>query len=351
MDSHQQNRRGGSLGGVALASEDVRPRPRTGEDVQVSITVTTAPCCWGVDDVRNPHLPDWKRVLAEAAEAGYGGLELGPYGYMPLDVDRVGTELARHGLNIVAGTIFDDLVTPANREALLRQTREICAFVTALPKPPVAAGQRYTAPYLTVMDWGHDERDYAAGHGDRAPRLSDAAWGGMLDTITAIARVARDAFGVRAVIHPHAGGYIEFADEIEGIVRDVPADLAGLCIDTGHAYYSGMDPLETLRRYWERVDYIHFKDIDGKKFQEVLGRRIRFFDACAEGVMCPIGRGIIDYPAIRAFLTEQRYGGFITVEQERDPRNSVGSLGDVKASRDYLDAAGFARQSDAEGAA
>ena len=29
----------------------------------------------------------------------------------------------------------------------------------------------FAAPYLTVMDWGHDERDYAAGHSDRAPRL------------------------------------------------------------------------------------------------------------------------------------------------------------------------------------
>ena len=31
------------------------------------VTVTCAPCCWGVDDVRNPHLPPWERVLDEAA--------------------------------------------------------------------------------------------------------------------------------------------------------------------------------------------------------------------------------------------------------------------------------------------
>ena len=57
------------------------------------ITITCAPCCWGVDDVSNPHLPPWERVLDEAAQAGFGGLELGPYGYMPLDVDRVGAAL------------------------------------------------------------------------------------------------------------------------------------------------------------------------------------------------------------------------------------------------------------------
>ena len=63
--------------------------------------------------------------------------------------------------------------------------------------------------------------------------------------------------------------------------------------------------------------------------------------AAAEGVMRPIGRGCLDYPAIRALLTRIDYHGFITVEQERDPLNAGGSLADVKASRDYLASAGF----------
>jgi inosose dehydratase len=57
--------------------------------------------------------------------------------------------------------------------------------------------------------------------------------------------------------------------------------------------------------------------------------------------MCPIGRGAIDYPAIRALLDRIGYAGFITVEQERDPLNAGGSLADVKASRDYLKSVGF----------
>ena len=64
----------------------------------LSVAITCAPCCWGVDDVSNPHLPHWERVLDEAAEAGFGGLELGPYGYMPLDVARVGVALEARGL-------------------------------------------------------------------------------------------------------------------------------------------------------------------------------------------------------------------------------------------------------------
>jgi inosose dehydratase len=102
-----------------------------------------------------------------------------------------------------------------------------------------------------------------------------------------------------------------------------------------------MDPVETLERYADRLDYVHFKDIDRAVFDRVMGERIRFFDACGQGVMCPIGRGVIDYPAIRDLLTRIGYSGFITVEQERDPRNAGGSLADVKASRDYLASVGF----------
>jgi inosose dehydratase len=305
------------------------------------VTITCAPCCWGVDDIRNPNLPSWERVFEEAAAAGYKGLELGPYGYVPLDLDRVSAALNQRGLSIVAGTIFDDLVSASNRENLLKQTDEICALISRLPKVAPYAGQRFATPYLTVMDWGHDERDFAAGHFARAPRLLDKAWGSMIANIKAVADLARRRWGMRAVIHPHAGGYIEFADEIERIARDISQETAGLCLDTGHTFYAGMDPVEALAKYADRLDYIHFKDIDRSKFDEVMGRRIRFFEACAEGVMCPIGRGCIDYPAVRDLLRRIDYAGFITVEQERDPKNAGGSLVDVKASRDYLTSVGF----------
>lgn len=305
------------------------------------ITITCAPCCWGVDDVRNPHLPGWEKVLDEASGAGFGGLELGPYGYMPLDISVVSSALAERGLSIVAGTIFDNLVDPANRESLLRQTHEICALITALPKPARHDGQRVDAPYLTVMDWGHDMRDFAAGHSDRAQRLDDAAWAGMVDNIRAIAETARDEFGVRAVIHPHAGGYIEFADEIARIVRDIGPDTAGLCLDTGHLAYSGMDPIAELDRYWQRVDYIHFKDIDPAVYDRIMSEHIRFFDACAQGVMCPIGEGNIDYAALSRFLKDKGYGGYITIEQERDPRNQATVQDDLARSRLFLANTGF----------
>ncbi len=82
----------------------------------MSMNICGAPCCWGVDDVKNPYLPPWQRVLKEAGEAGYRAIELGPYGYLPIDIDLVSEELEKNGLAIVAGTIFDDLVSEDNYE-------------------------------------------------------------------------------------------------------------------------------------------------------------------------------------------------------------------------------------------
>ena len=306
----------------------------------MAIHLSTAPCCWGVDDVNNPYLPPWRQVLSEAAQAGYRGIELGPYGYLPLNVDELGGALAENGLHLIAGTIFDNLVGPVNLPSLLKQAHDICALLKALRPAGRQLEPHHPAPYLVIIDWGHEVRDYAAGHSDKAPRLNTAEWSDMMAHIRKIADVAH-RYGVRAVIHPHAGGYIEFADELAQLVQDIHPDVAGLCLDTGHLYYAGMDPAATLRQYASRLDYLHFKDINPLVFDQVLGERITFFAACAKGVMCPLGRGIIDYPALRTLIRELDYQGYITVEQERDPRHVGGSLADVTESRTYLTGCGF----------
>lgn len=307
----------------------------------MGINICGAPCCWGVDDITNPNLPTWQRVLREAHEAGYRAIELGPNGWIPTDdIEGVTAELNKNQLSIVAGTIFDDMLSKENHEKLMKQAEGICNLITKLPPLPVEEGQRVPTPYMTVMDWGHDERDYAAGHSDRAPRLSDKEWDQMMTHFKEICEVAK-SHGVRPVLHPHCGGYIEFGDEIDRLAQDIPNDLAGLVLDTGHLQYAGLDPVEWLRKYKDRLDYVHFKDIDQKVYDEIMQEHIRFFDGCARGSMCPIGQGMIDYKAVAKVLDEINYNGYITIEQECDPRNVENSLANVKASVDFLKSIGY----------
>lgn len=248
----------------------------------MSIQICGAPCCWGVDDPKNPYLPPWRRVLKEAGLAGYSAIELGPYGYLPIDVPAVSTELRKNGLAIVAGTIFHDLLDAGNQQSVLAAVDDICKLITdpALPKLATHGGQKFPTPYMTVMDWGHDERDYNAGHPDRSPRLSSCEWKRFMGNVRAVCERAAE-WGIRPVIHPHAGGYIEFADEIEAMLDAIPYEIAGLCLDTGHLYYSGMDPVTWLKKYADRLDYVHFKDVDETVYQKVLGEHIRFSTAAA----------------------------------------------------------------------
>lgn len=312
----------------------------------MTIYISGAPASWGVEYADNPNNPDWKTVVKEAHLAGYKAMELGPYRYMPVDINQITPVLNENDITVIAGTIFDDLVSKNNLENLKEATHNICKVVSKLPQRAKLPNQKFATPYLTIMDFSdsdkHLARDYAAGHPDKAVRLTQEEWDGMIQNITEICLIAKE-YGVRPVIHPHAGGHIEFEDELEKLVQDVPYNIAGLCLDTGHLYYSKMDPEKTLRKYWDRVDYIHFKDIDLDVYEDVMMKKIQFFDACEiDQVMCPIGDGIIDYASIKNMLeNEFNYEGYITIEQESNPLEAHTSLSNVKKSVDYLKSIGF----------
>lgn len=307
----------------------------------MSFKIASAPCSWGVEDVNNPDNPHWQKVLDEASQAGYQGLELGPFGYLPQDVGILQNALSERDLQIVAGTLYDDLVSPKNFDKLVTKTRITCELISKLPKATQVEGQRYPTPYLVVINQVNAMRSPFAGHPEKAPRLSTKEWKQMIKHIREIAKITSQEYGIRSVVHPHAGGYIEYADETIQFLNDIPSDIAGLCLDSGHLYYACMDPVEWLKKYADRLDYVHFKDINQKVYEDVIKREIGFFEACIENVMCPIGQGIIDYEAIKKALIEIGYKGWITIEQERDPRDADGSLADVSQSRKYLKKLGY----------
>ena len=122
----------------------------------------------------------------------------------------------------------------------------------------------------------------------------------------------------------------------QNLINAVPASVINALQVVG-----GMDPAEWLIKCAEHLDYVHFKDVNEKVYREVLNEKIRFFDGCGKGAMCPIGKGTLDYPGIKKALEKIGYNGYITIEQERDPRNSDTSLRDVKESVTYLKSVGY----------
>lgn len=284
----------------------------------VSARLASGPVSWGVDFADTPGNPPWREVLDGIRRAGYAGLELGPLGYLPEDPARLRDELAERALALVGGFVFEPLHDPARLEEILAVTRRVVGLVAD------AGGE-----HLVVIAAVVPERARTAGRPELAPRLDRDGRRSLTRAVRAVVKIAQRA-GLAAAVHPHAGTYVEFEDEI-----GAAAELAPLCLDTGHAAYAGLDPAHLIRAYGSRIGMLHVKDVDGS----VLARRLGFWDAVAGGVFCPAGRGIVRLADVAAALRAVGYSGWATVEQDRVPGGDP--VGDLVESRHALEDAGL----------
>jgi inosose dehydratase len=286
------------------------------------IKLATGPVTWGVDFADAPTNPPWQEVLDDIERSGVGALELGPVGYLPEQPDALREALSSRKLTAVGSFVFDVLHDPACADDIVETTRRACRAIAA------AGGS-----VLVIIDKPGPERVATAGRSEVARRLPHAAWVAMLDTIARVAEVARE-HGLKPAVHPHAGGYVEFDDEIDRIAADTDLDL---CLDTGHLAYAGGDPVATLARFAPRLAHLHFKDIDGDVLAAVREQGLDFWTALAKGIFCPLGQGVVDFPAVLAELERQGYDGFATIEQDRVPGDGT-PLDDLRESLRVLGA-------------
>jgi inosose dehydratase len=297
------------------------------------LNIGNAPLSWGVFEGEAQSNPPWRRVLDEIAESGYRHVELGPIGFLPEDPDRLGRELAQRGLSLMAGFVYEHMHVPQQRERVFTNTRRVARTLSTLG-----------ARHLVVIDRMVAERQRTAGRAEIAQRLQDAEWAQMIETIASVARIASEEFGLRAALHPHCGTHIEFPDEIERALSDLPDASIGLCIDTGHSAVAGMQAADLVTRYADRVQYFHFKDVDAMALQRMLDEGLEFDEALEVGLFCPIGKGIVDFAALRESLERTGFTGSATVEQDPDPRVSgYSGLDAARQSLAFLRAVGLAQ--------
>jgi inosose dehydratase len=199
------------------------------------------------------------------------------------------------------------------------------------------------ARFLVVIDRMVMDRRRTAGRSEDAERLSDADWAQMMETISKVAAIADREFGLRPVLHPHSGTHIEFEDEIDRALGDLPSSSIGFCIDTAHTAIAGMQACDLADRHGSRLEYFHFKDVDEAVLQQMLRERLEFEEALAIGLFCPLGRGVVDFPGLRRSLERASSVRSATVEQDPDPRVANHSgLAAAKESIRFLREVGLA---------
>jgi inosose dehydratase len=115
--------------------------------------------------------------------------------------------------------------------------------------------------------------------GGGATRFDGIKEGDYQKLATALDKTALIAadLGMRASYHPHLGSLVQTPEQLDKLM---PLTKISLCPDTGHVAAGGGDPVAVVRKYADRIKYIHLKDID------------------KSGMFCPLGKGVIDFPTI-----------------------------------------------------
>lgn len=281
------------------------------------LKLATGPVTWGVDFAHDPENPPWEDVLDDIERSGVGALELGPIGYLPEEPTVLRNALRSRGLTAVGSFIFDDLHEPPRRDEVILAAERACGTIAA------AGGT-----VLVIIDRPGPERVATAGRSDEARRMTSIEWKCLLGTIEDVAAIALER-GLRPAVHPHAGGFIEFADEVERLVADT---TVGLCLDTGHLAYSGVTPESALAVYADRVAHVHLKDVRREVLRRVHVESLDFWSALRADIFCPLGEGVVDLKAVIAELREIGYDGYATIEQDRRPGGAGRPLDDLAAS-------------------
>ena len=276
----------------------------------IPMNIANAPCSWGVLEFElSGEAPDYIQVLDEMHAIGYTGTELGDWGFMPTDPEKLSTELASRELTLLGAFVavaLADAETHAAGEASALQHAHLLAEV---------AGD---TPFIVLSDDNatRELRTHYAGRIRPEHGLTPEQWNIFVQGVHRIAQAVKNETGLRTVFHHHCAGYIETALEVDTLMQRTDPDLIGLCFDTGHYRFGGGDPLEAFTRHADRIWHVHFKDCHPDIATRSRRDEWDYFTSVGNGVFCELGNGDVDFPAFLAELRNRNYDGWIVVEQD-----------------------------------
>ena len=151
-----------------------------------------------------------------------------------------------------------------------------------------------------------------------------------LKTMIRFAEIAKK-FGLDTNVHPHVNTYFMFEDEIDYVMQNSDPDLIHFAPDTAHISAAGGSPVEVIRRYADRVNFIHLKDY--KLGDDVTDSG--WVDSGVPIMTCfhALGDGTIDFPEIFKILDSVNYDGPLCIEFDKPPVSNIES---AKQNLEYI---------------
>ncbi len=282
--------------------------------------IAGAPITWGVDGSPGwGHLMNRDRVMQEMADTGLSATELGPDGYLPTDVDELNDYLRGYDFHVVGGFVPAVLYRPDRIEAEM-------SYVSRAAGQLARAGSRILVLGPSTHFDGYD----------RSLDMSDEEWAVFLRNLDGLEEVA-EAEGLITALHPHWGMAIERYRHVERLLESCDV---GLCLDTGHIYLGGADPVDIAKMAPDRILHVHLKDVDATAAEAVRSGAKPFRQSVIDGMFVPLGDGDVDIAGVITVLERSGFDGWYVLEQDTalaaEPAPGEGPKADAVRSVEYL---------------
>jgi inosose dehydratase len=270
----------------------------------VTIRWGVSPIAWANDD-----MPELGRdttlasLLSDVKAIGFDGVELG--NKFPRDPDILGPIMAEYGLAIVGGWYSTNLLDHS-------AATEIAALAAHLRRLKAMGSDVFIA-----AETSNAVHSNPASRLDRHPVLNNDQWKVFGERLNQVADHVT-SHGFRFAYHHHLGTVAETAAELDLLLR-LTNDNVGLTLDTGHALYGGIDPVEIVRSHPGRIAHVHCKDVRRARHQAHTESGDSFLGGVLGGMFTVPGDGDYDFGPFMAELARIDYCGWIVVEAEQDP--------------------------------
>ncbi len=310
-----------------MTTPGAEPRSSGGTGVASHIRLGSAPDSWGVWFADDAAQMPWEQFLDELVEAGYRWIELGPYGYLPNDPERLRDEVGKRGLHVSGAGVEGALHSEGNFAHDVEAARKVAALLEA-------TGGKYLV-YLPRM-----YRNLAGDFLESAT-LDAEDWRRLVTRVGEVGKIVRDEFGISLVFHPHADSHVCTQEQVERFLNDTDPNSVSLCLDTGHISYGGGDNLALIRKYPDRIGYVHLKQVDPKVLDRVRAEGLSFSEAVRLDVACEPPSGIPKMEPLVDALERLNVDLFAIVEQDMYPCDPSRPLPIATRTRRYYGSCGL----------
>jgi len=268
-----------------------------------------------------PPIP-YQQILSEIALSGFKGTQNAPK--YPKDIKELKSELKLRGLTISepwVGTKF----TEGKVAETLKEFDQQVAFMKEMNGKKIVVAELGGAVHQTDVD-----------PLKKRPQFTDKQWLDLLAGLNDLGSKAKEN-DMQLVYHPHIGTGVENLADIDRLMRGTDSDTVKLLLDTGHLYYAGVDPLAVTKKYANRIEHVHLKNIRQSVLDESKKTGRSFLNSIRAGIFTVPGdsAGAIDFQPILQELAKAKYEGWLIVEAEQDP-NTTNPLQDAITARSYL---------------